>query len=151
MLSFSGANICPWSLVPFFQISWRTVNSKPPTIPFGIVACTSSDNLSWNSCIDHNRVTTQHWIVCRPSKGYHQALNCIQTITGLPPNTELYIQIITGLPPSIELYTDHHRVTTHPIVYNWMRVRHCESWLTTLKVKNMFIKTSQLTISSPMH
>jgi len=36
---------------------------------------------------------------------YHQALNCIQTITGLPPSTELYIQIITGLPPSIELYT----------------------------------------------
>jgi len=27
------------------------VNSKPPTIPFGIVACTFSDNLSRNSCI----------------------------------------------------------------------------------------------------
>ena len=27
------------------------MNSKPPTIPFGVVACTLSDNLSWNSCI----------------------------------------------------------------------------------------------------
>ena len=27
------------------------MNSKPPTIPFGIVACTFSDNLSRNSCI----------------------------------------------------------------------------------------------------
>ena len=25
---------------------WKTVNSKPPTIPFGVVACTLSDNLS---------------------------------------------------------------------------------------------------------
>ena len=32
----------------FFE---RTVNSKPPTIPFGIVACTFSDNLSRNSCM----------------------------------------------------------------------------------------------------
>ena len=29
---------------------WRTVNSKPPTIPFGIVACTFSDNFFRNSC-----------------------------------------------------------------------------------------------------
>ena len=34
------SNICPWPPVPFFQILWRTVNSKPPTIPFGSVACT---------------------------------------------------------------------------------------------------------------
>ena len=29
---------------------WRTANSKPPTIPFGIVACTFSDNFFRNSC-----------------------------------------------------------------------------------------------------
>ena len=29
----------------------RTVNSKPPIIPFGIVECTFSDNLSRNSCM----------------------------------------------------------------------------------------------------
>ena len=34
-----------------FKFLWRRVNSKLPTIPFGIVACTFSDNLSWNSCI----------------------------------------------------------------------------------------------------
>ena len=34
-----------------FKFLWRTANSKPPTIPFGIVACTSSDKLSRNSCI----------------------------------------------------------------------------------------------------
>ena len=45
------ANICPWPPVPFFQVSLRTVHSKPPTIPFEIVACTFSDNLSPNSCI----------------------------------------------------------------------------------------------------
>ena len=27
------------------------MNSKPPTIPFGIIACTFADNLSRNSCI----------------------------------------------------------------------------------------------------
>jgi len=32
------------------------VNSKPPTIPFGIVECTFSDNLSRNSCIKHKKV-----------------------------------------------------------------------------------------------
>ena len=34
-----------------FKLLWRTVNSKPPTIPFGIVVCTFSYNLSRNSCI----------------------------------------------------------------------------------------------------
>ena len=34
----------------FCCFPWRTVNSKPPTIPFGIVACTFSDNLFRNSC-----------------------------------------------------------------------------------------------------
>ena len=34
-----------------FKFLWRTVNSKPPTMPFGIAACTFSDNLSRNSCI----------------------------------------------------------------------------------------------------
>ena len=34
-----------------FKFLWRRVNSKPPTIPLGIVTCTSSDNLSQNSCI----------------------------------------------------------------------------------------------------
>ena len=33
----------------FFQISLKKMNTKPPTKPFGIVACTFSDNLSWNS------------------------------------------------------------------------------------------------------
>ena len=45
-------NICPWPLVPFFQISLKNrVHSKPPTTPFGIVACTFSDNLARNSCM----------------------------------------------------------------------------------------------------
>ena len=34
-----------------FKFLWKTVNSKPPTIPFGVVACTLSDKLSRNSCI----------------------------------------------------------------------------------------------------
>ena len=33
------------------MINTLFLNSKPPTIPFGIVACTFSDNLSRNSCI----------------------------------------------------------------------------------------------------
>ena len=45
------ANMCLWPLVPFFQISLKRVHSKPPTIPFGIVACTFSENLSRNSCM----------------------------------------------------------------------------------------------------
>ena len=34
----------------FFQISLKKDNSKPPTMPFRIVACTFPDNLSRNSC-----------------------------------------------------------------------------------------------------
>ena len=34
-----------------FKFLWRTVNSKPPTIPFRIVGCTFSYNLSRNSRI----------------------------------------------------------------------------------------------------
>ena len=34
-----------------FKFLWRTGQTKPPTIPFGIVACTFSYNLSRNSCI----------------------------------------------------------------------------------------------------
>ena len=44
-------NVCPWPLMPFFQFLWRTGQTKPPTIPFGIVACPFSDNLSRNSCM----------------------------------------------------------------------------------------------------
>ena len=33
-----------------FKFLWRTGQTKPPTILFGIVACTFSDNLSRNSC-----------------------------------------------------------------------------------------------------
>ena len=34
-----------------FQFLWIKENSKPPTMPFRIVACTFLDNLSRNSCI----------------------------------------------------------------------------------------------------
>ena len=37
-----------------FKFLWRTVHSKPPTIPFGIIACTFSDNLPRSSCIRFN-------------------------------------------------------------------------------------------------
>ena len=35
------------------SMAYRVIlsNSKPPTIPYGIVACTFSDNLSRNSCM----------------------------------------------------------------------------------------------------
>ena len=39
-----------------FKLPYRTVPSKPPTIPYGIVACTFSD-LSRNSCIQNELST----------------------------------------------------------------------------------------------
>ena len=43
-------NIRPWPLACHsHKFLWKTVNSKSPTVPFGIVVCTFSDNLSWNS------------------------------------------------------------------------------------------------------
>ena len=47
------ANVSPWPLVPFFQISLQKSELKTTHIPFGIVTCTFSDNLSRNSCIYH--------------------------------------------------------------------------------------------------
>ena len=35
-----------------FKFLWKKENSKPPTMPFRIVACTFPDNLSRNSCIE---------------------------------------------------------------------------------------------------
>ena len=34
-----------------FKFLWKQENSKPPTMPFRIVACTFPDNLSRNSCM----------------------------------------------------------------------------------------------------
>ena len=45
------ANICPWPLVPFFQISLENRADKTTHNTFGIVACSFSDKLSRNSCI----------------------------------------------------------------------------------------------------
>ena len=51
-LSFSICRLNVYGLsCHSFKFLWKTVNSKPPTIPFGVVACTSNDNLSQNSCI----------------------------------------------------------------------------------------------------
>ena len=44
-----------------FKFLWRTVHSKPPAIPFGIVACTFSNNLSRNSYIRLN-LNTIHYL-----------------------------------------------------------------------------------------
>ena len=44
-----------------FKFHWRTVNSKLPTVPFEIVACTFSDNLSANFCI---------WTKCKNWKSW---------------------------------------------------------------------------------
>ena len=55
------ANISPWPLMPFYSdFLWRTVTSKSPTIPFGIVACTFSVNLSRNSCIHRTTLIFTH-------------------------------------------------------------------------------------------
>ena len=47
-LAFTNIHVHPWPPVPFFQVSLKNNELKPPTIPFGIVACTFSDNLSRN-------------------------------------------------------------------------------------------------------
>ena len=49
-LAFTNIHVYPWPLVLFFQISLKNNELKPPTIPFGIVACTFSNNLSQNRC-----------------------------------------------------------------------------------------------------
>ena len=40
------------------------MNSKLPTIPFGVVACSSSDNLSQNSCISSRSVFSALFSFC---------------------------------------------------------------------------------------
>ena len=59
LLSFSTRkHISMASRASLSNFLWRTVNSKPLTIPIGVVACAFSDNLSRNSCI-HNRQTNK--------------------------------------------------------------------------------------------
>ena len=47
-----------------FKFFWRTGRTKSPTIPFGIVACTFSDNRSQNSCIQEPASTDYLQTVC---------------------------------------------------------------------------------------
>ena len=58
-----------------FKFLWRTGQTNLPTIPFGIVACTFSDNLSRNSCIhdllDCKTVSFFPWDAC----GIHTVKN----------------------------------------------------------------------------
>ena len=49
-----------------FKFLWKKENSKPPTMPFRIVACTFPDNLSRNSCIqwpERNKTDTHTCLV----------------------------------------------------------------------------------------
>ena len=59
-----------------FKFLWRTVNSKPPTILFEIVACTFSDNLSRNSCIRLHLL----WV-----NSYANEQKCKHDVTMNPP------------------------------------------------------------------
>ena len=47
-----------------FKFLWRTGQTKSPTIPFGIVAYTFSDNRSRNSCIQEPASTDYLQTVC---------------------------------------------------------------------------------------
>ena len=49
-----------------FKFLWKTVNSKPPTIPFGVVACTLSHNLFQNSCIRLSLLNAFYVYIKRP-------------------------------------------------------------------------------------
>ena len=55
------------------------MNTKPRTIPFGIVASSFSDNLSQNSCIHHFRI--DHNAPCLPPKILHN--DCFQFLLGI--------------------------------------------------------------------
>ena len=55
------------------------MNTKPRTIPFGIVASSFSDNLSQNSCIHHFHI--DHNAPCLPPKILHN--NCFQSLLGI--------------------------------------------------------------------
>ena len=58
-----------------YKFLWRTENSKPHTIPFGIVACTFSENFSRNSCINIEPwlpVNKSQSNIVKPPKSDHQ-------------------------------------------------------------------------------
>ena len=55
------------------------MNTKPRTIPFGIVASSFSDNLSQNSCIHHYHI--DHNAPCLPPKILHN--DCFQSLLGI--------------------------------------------------------------------
>ena len=50
LLALANTFPCPF-LANSFKFLWKKENSKPPTMPFRIVACTFPDNLSRNSYI----------------------------------------------------------------------------------------------------
>ena len=61
-----------------FKFLWKTVHLKSPTIPFRIVACTFSDNLSQNSCIPlvssaktNIEEMSESWVPVTPHCGLH--------------------------------------------------------------------------------
>ena len=86
LLSFSTSKHTPTVARAILSIFFRrTVNSKPPTIPFEIVACTFSDNLSRNSCIHCCRFWWQSLAV----KGSVLLLISLSFFSGQPIYAEL--------------------------------------------------------------
>ena len=51
LLSFSTHKLSPWLLVPLFEVLLKNSELKTTHHTFRIVACTFSENHSWNSCI----------------------------------------------------------------------------------------------------
>ena len=87
------ANIGPLPLVSFFQILWRTVNSKPPTIPFGVVACTFSENLSRNRCVRISLLFSS--FLASTVHSYLQFLYLLPYKTPTSPDSRNLVTIIT--------------------------------------------------------
>ena len=78
------ASICPWPVglqCHSFKFLWITVHSRPPTTPFGIVACTFSDNLSRNNCMGWSCATNYRSIVLRQ---WNHLRRSIRTIANQP-------------------------------------------------------------------
>ena len=74
------ANIRPWPLLSFFQISLKNrEHKKPPTIPFGIVACTFSDNLSRNSCMKGKGTLSFRSVHRKAQKGSEMHFMAVKT------------------------------------------------------------------------
>ena len=87
------------------------MHSKPPTIPFGAVVCTLSDNLSRNSCLGYIHT-------CQPPE--YKIWRCLEIFNNVWILSENHPKAFLMLPTSITASENHANFLPSIVQFDWL-------------------------------